>query len=173
MNKIIILFVSLILLLTLSSCNKKIEKDYPLLQGTDCIMEYTLLENAFDLLNEDKAILMFGFKECPWCKYAIRYVNDEAKNAGYKKVYYLDIYELRKETNSSHDSYIRLYEKIKNDIGSPEKIIAPTVIVIRNGAIASYHTGTVSSHDIIDGVLPPLSNEQIEELRSIYKKMFE
>lgn len=123
-----------------------------------------------DLLNStERAVIVFSFPECPWCQAAIPYLNEIAKELNYEQVYYLNILKIREENTLEYQT---IFNKIRYDIGNPEKINAPTVIVIDNGVVLDYHIDTVSSHVKNENeVLMPMTEEQIEELRSIYREL--
>lgn len=122
------------------------------------------------LSSQERAIIVFSFPECPWCQAAIPYINEVAKEEGFEKVYYLNILEIRENQTKE---YISIYESIRYDIGNPEKINAPTVILIDNGQVLGYHIDTVESHVKNDNeVLMPMTKEQIEELKEIYHNLF-
>lgn len=176
MNKIITLLLVMICALSLTSCKKtnQIEEDYPSLVGKDTIIHYVDGEDVVEKLSKkDNAIIMFGFKNCPWCQSAISYVDEIAKEKGYEEVYYLDIKDMRdNEESEDRDIYLSIYNTIKEKIGNPDKIYAPTVIVLKDGEITGYNEGTVVSHERVDGTLPPMTDEQKEELRQIYRNIF-
>jgi molecular chaperone HtpG len=100
------------------------------------------------------------------------YINS-AKEKGYDEVYYLDIKDMRdNEESEDRDIYLSIYNTIKDKIGNPDKIYAPTVIVLKNGEVTGYNEGTVVSHERVDGTLPPMTDEQKDELREIYRNIF-
>ena len=151
-----------------------IEEDYPSLEGKDTIIHYVDGNDVVSILNsKSNSIIMFGFEKCPWCQAAISYVDEIAKEKNYEEVLYLDIKDMRDNKESSdRDIYLTIYNSIKDKIGSPDKIYAPTVIVIKNGEITGYNEGTVSTHERVDGILPPMTDEQIKELKEIYRNIF-
>lgn len=174
MNKVIIFLVTFISCFMLTGCKKnKIVTDYPSL-NSDTIIRYTFLDEVMDKLNNNyTGIMMFGFKACPWCQAAISYVDEIAKEKGYEEVLYLDIKDMRDNTASSdHPKYLELLELLSDDIGNPEKIFAPTVIALVDGKVTGFNVGTVSSHEFVDGNLPLMTIEQIEELKEIYRAFF-
>lgn len=169
------LFLSLIMfMLFVTSCKKnQIVTDYPSLEK-DTIVEYISGKEALEKIEDGyNGIIVFGFKECPWCQACISHVDYVAKEKGYKEVFYLDIKDMRdNEESQDRQIYLSIFEHIKEDIDNPEKIFAPTVIVFKDGKVAGYNTGTVESHERVDGTLPVMTDEQIEELREIYRKIF-
>lgn len=175
MNRKIILFISILFAFFLSSCKyDKISQDYPSLEGKNPIVRYTSVDDVISKINGNySGIIVFGFKNCPWCQAAISFVDEIAKEKEHDEVLYLDIKDMRDNTESTnHEKYLTIYDKIKEKIGNPEKILAPTVIVLKDGQITGYHVATVSSHVIVDGNLPPMTSEQEEELKDIYRSIF-
>ncbi|MCI6508589.1 MAG: hypothetical protein MR465_03335 [Bacilli bacterium] len=175
MSKILVVLL-ILFLLPLTACKgKQITKDYPSLQDTKNIIEYVTIDEVLNNLEKlDKKIIVFGFKKCPWCQSCIRPLNDVAVELGFKSVWYLDIKNMRdNEDDVNHKKYLQLFNLIKDNIGNPEKIIAPTVIMVKNNKITGYHTGTVESHVLEDGNLPVMTKEQTDELKKIYYQLFE
>ena len=123
-----------------------------------------------ELLNsKERAVIVFSFPECPWCQAAIPYLNDVAKELNYNEVYYLNILKMREENSSEYQA---IFNKIRYDIANPEKINAPTVIVIDNGEVLGFHIDTVTSHVKNENeVLMPMTQEQVEELKNIYREL--
>lgn len=174
MNKLIISFLTFLSCLTLVSCKKnKIIEDYPSLSD-DTIISYTVIDDVLNKLNTNySGIIMFGFKACPWCQAAIPYVDEIAKEKGYSEVLYLDIKTMRDdESSNEHSKYLELFDKIKADLDNPDKLFAPTVIHFQEGVVTGFNVGTVSSHEYVDGNLPLMTQEQIEELKEIYRNIF-
>lgn len=159
-------------MLSLTSCKKDIMlNQYNNLNDNNHIFKVVDEFKVIELLNSnERAIIVFSFPECPWCQYAIPYVNEIAKETGNSEVYYLNILKIREEQTPE---YKQIFEHIRFDIGNPEKINAPTVIVINNSEVVGYHIDTVPSHVKNDNnILPPMTNKQIEELKEIYRNLF-
>lgn len=169
------LFLSLMFfMLMFTSCKKKeIINDYPSLDK-NTIIEYISGEDALNKIESNyTGIIVFGFKECPWCQACISHVDYVAKEKGYKEVFYLDIKDMRdNEESPERQIYLSIFEHIKEDIDNPEKIFAPTVVVFKDGKVTGYNMGTVESHQRVDGTLPVMTDEQIKELREIYRNIF-
>ena len=66
--------------------------------------------------------------------------------------------------------------KIEFDVVDQEKnrINAPTMIAVKDGKLSGFHIDTVSSHIINEqGILPPLSEEQKNELHKVIKDLLD
>lgn len=168
-----IIFI-IVLLLNTNMKTNQIVKDYNSLRE-DTIIRYTTADEVLSLMeNEYSGIIVYGFKECPWCQAVIGYVDEIAKEKGYKEVLYLDIREMRDlEESEDHQKYLQIFEKIKDKIDNPLKIFAPTTTVMSKGEVVSYSIGTVDSHQKNDlNILPPMTDSQIEELKELFREMF-
>jgi transposase len=104
-------------------------------------------------------------------------LNVVAKEEGIKKIYLLDIKEMR--TNKTPE-YMTIFEKVKDHVdfteGSLEKqnINVPNIIVIKNGQIIGSHMATVTSHvKDENSVLPPMTAEQETEYKNIVRDLLE
>lgn len=176
MKKLVIVIIAIFGVMSFSSCKiNKIVADYPALKKTNNITEYISIDEAYDIffLNDDrKYIITLGYQSCQWCQTAIRYINDIALEKGYEKTYYLDIKELNAdESSTKYDKYLDLLVMIERDIKMSIRVV-PTVIVVENGKVIAFHEKTVEGHEKIDGVLPSLSDNQIIELKEIYRSIF-
>ena len=174
MNRFFLFVLMFIGMFTLTSCKKnEIINDYPSLEK-NTIIAYTTYDEVIDKLdNGYTGIIIFGFKACPWCQACVSHVDFVAKEKGYKEVLYLDTKDGRdNETSPDRENYLKIFNLIKDSIDNPEKIFAPTVVVFKNGNVTGYNTGTVDSHQKVDGTLPLMTDEQINELREIYRNIF-
>lgn len=118
MKKILILFLTLTLLVTLTGCtNKKsdaykFKEEYESINGE--INEKTSKENrtlsidknnpfiystAEEIVekmdNKETFIVYFGFKDCPWCRSVIEELIKVAKDKEIETIYYVDVKEIR------------------------------------------------------------------------------
>lgn len=171
---ILIILAMMIMMITIIPKKDTFKKDYPQITGTNIIRYATSCEVIDKLESDYSGIIVYGFKVCPWCQAAVKYINEIAIEKGYKEVIYLDIYDMRNnEASKERANYLTIYQLIKDDIGNPTKIFAPTLTVMKNGKIVGYNVATVSSHVKNDNnILPPMTSEQIEELKTLYRKIF-
>lgn len=54
-----------------------------------------------------------------------------------------------------------------------KRIGAPSVVAVNSGEVVGFHADTLPGHNMVDGVLPDLTDEQIEELYNIYASMIQ
>lgn len=172
---IVTILLTIVLCINMKMEDTKFREDYPQLEESKLIIKYTTADEVLELLeNNYTGIIVYGFKQCPWCQAVVPYVNEIALEKGYQEVLYLDIKDMRDNPDSiEKEKYNQIFDLIKDKIGNPEKIFAPTTTVLKDGKITSYSTGTVDSHQINENhVLPPMTEEQIMELRQLFRKMF-
>lgn len=168
-------------LLCICGCNttkKQINKDYPQLIDQKHVfesIEVNEVKNMFD--NHNDFYLVMGFSDCPWCQALIPILNEVAKENQVKIVYYLDIKEIRdNEKATGYDIFSDLTNTVFKAIIDQEKnrVNAPTFIKVEKGEIVGYHLNTVSGHVKNDsGYLPPLTEEQVLELKEILNHIFQ
>lgn len=148
-------------------------------------IKYVKDDEIIGLLESGTNIIYLGWAECNWCRTMVPVLLDVAKLNGIENVYYYNFKSVRVAyENDNDDKKSEIYEKIVNVMGedlvsifdeeSPrsgeKKILAPTVLFIKNGLYVGSHTKTVDSH-IKDS--DELTEEQINELKSIYQKFID
>ena len=159
------------LLVILVGCkDKAFMEQYPQLTDKKHIYEVIDATKVLDLIEQKKtALIIFGFKECPWCQAIVPYANEVGKEMGLKTIYYCDIKDMRDNSESvDHEKYLRIKEYFIEAIDiEKDRLNAPTTIALKDGKMVGYHLDTVSSHLMEDNILPPLNTTQEEELRII------
>lgn len=152
-------------------------------------VRYTPEEEIINIIKRGTGIIYFGFPNCPWCRTAVPILTEvaEEKNIVINYLNILDIrssYMLENETKAKMkyvgtdnyyiflellDSYLDDYsltnksgEKIKT---GEKRLLAPTVVFVKDGEILGFHVGTIESQK--DAYLE-LTKEQKEELKNIY-----
>lgn len=135
---------------------------------------YKTPEELVKMVEEDKTfVVYFGFNTCPWCRSVIISLIDSALENGIKKVYYVDVKDIRDtyelndnneaiRTKEGTDAYYRLLEllnpvlndytplkyetkkgKTKEVKIDEKRIYAPNVVVVKNGEAISMESGIV------------------------------
>ncbi|MBS5852402.1 MAG: hypothetical protein ACLUG4_05785 [Bacilli bacterium] len=177
-KKIVVIILIICFVLTLTGCTKRnIMKDYPSLNDKNHIYKEVKIDDVITMLKDQESFyLVMGFPECPWCQALMPVLNDVAKDASIKVVYYLYIKEIRdNEKASGHDLYLELennYFKEALD-SSNNRLNAPTFVKVDNGIMTKYHLNTTQDHiKNENGVLPPLTQEQRGELENILMDFF-
>jgi thiol-disulfide isomerase/thioredoxin len=134
------------------------------------------------MLENGTNIIYLGWPECNWCRSIVPVLIDVAKSNEIENIYYYNFKNARVAYENDNDvNKSKIYEKIVSVMGddlvsvfdeeSPrsgeKKVLAPTVIFIKNGVYVGSHTKTVESHI---KATDDLTEVQIKELTSIYQK---
>ena len=98
--------------------------------------------NAFDILNiinGRSGVILLGF---PKNKYVNRYasiLNDAAKELEIEKIYYYDFLSDRDNNNATYETIVKKLEMyvVVDDEGIQD-LMAPTVLIVKNGEIIGY-----------------------------------
>ena len=173
MKKILIL----LLLFMLAGCkSNSFNKDFPYMKDVKHHYKKIGYDDAMSLLKNGTGVLLIAFNsnlyDCPYCKTVIPLLNEELYDE-VDVIYYLDIYQMR--TNKTQE-YIELLNYLDERVELLERdnekiVVVPDVYFVRNGMIIGHHIGTIYNEEkqfIID-----LSKEEKEELRLIYKNLYE
>lgn len=149
----------------------KFRSEYQQVTDEEHVFEYVSADQILYMIeNKKTALIVLGFKECPWCQALMPVLNEAAKNEEVEKVYYLDIKTMRDDTTTSeHKKYLMLKEAFSEAVDeSKDRLNAPTVIFLKDGELVDYHIDTVITHVINDNnVLPPLTKDEHKELLEI------
>lgn len=175
----------------------KFKDEYEILNGTnynediilktvnidsDNNVKYVSDDEILSLLENGTNVIYFGWAECNWCRTIVPVLLDVIKENEIDTLYYYDFKALRVAyENNNDEKKVEIYESILDIIGedidslfsldSPrsgeKKILAPTVIFIKNGSYVGSHVKSVDSHLKSSD---ELTSEQVEELESIYQK---
>ena len=143
-------------------------------------VKYVSDDEILDLLTNGTNIIYFGWSDCNWCRSIVPTLVETIKENNIDTLYYYDFKSLRNNyENNSDEKKVKLYEDIlsiidkdieslfdENSTRSGEKkILAPTVVFIKNGVFIGLHVKSVDSHL---KSTDDLSETQINELKSIY-----
>ena len=173
----------------------KFKDEYENLNGYELVENYILktvdinIDNNVKYVNDDEIlnllqngtnIIYFGWSDCNWCRSIVPTLIECIKENNVDTLYYYDFKSLRNNyENNADEKKVKLYEDILNIIGKDidsvfddnstksgeKKILAPTVVFIKNGSYIGLHVKSVDSHlKSTDN----LSETQIKELKDIY-----
>ena len=154
--------------------NIEINKDNPIIYLND--------ENIVKELKEGDKIIYFGFPDCNWCRAALPVLLKSAEENGVEKIYYYDFGEVREafEKNKNNEKakiYQQIIEVLDSNITSTfesgakkgeKRLSAPTVVLMKDGKVSSFHYRTVDSHQNYN---KNLTTEEYNELYKIYEDM--
>ena len=173
----------------------KFKDEYETLNGTDykdSILKTITIENdnnikyltdneIIDALTNGNKIIYLGWPECNWCRTMLPTLINTIKKNDIDTLYYLNFKELRNAyENSSDINKVKIYEKLLEIVGDDitnvfsedssrsgeKKIIAPTVIFIKDGKYIGLHEKTVDSQLKSSD---ELSKDEIKELENSYQ----
>lgn len=171
---------------------EKVNKKYPaILVDVDSNIYYKSDAEIVEIMKNEKALIYFGFSECPWCRSMIETLLKSA-NDNDQKVYYVNIKNIRNtyeyvdkkivETKKGNDSYYEILNilgdnlqkyyvtdsKNKKHNTKKTRLYAPTVVGINKGNIIGFHEVTVESQK--DPFIK-LNQAEQKELYDIYNQM--
>ena len=128
---------------------------------------YATADEIVEMMDNDETFAVyFGFNTCPWCRAAVSTLIDVANDLGLKKVYYVDVKEIRnvlevvdgEVTTKKEGSkgYMKLLKKLDNVLDEYElkdedgkevdtkmkRIYAPNVVSVVDGKAEKMTTAT-------------------------------
>ena len=175
-----LLFVFLLFfnIMSLASCTVKedqILENYPALKENHVYQEIKAATFLEKIENKETFVAIFSFPTCPWCQQLLPVLDECAKDAGIKTIDYIYLKEIRDNIeHPEHADYLKIYDYFK-EYGAidsaKERINAPTLVAIVDGEIKDYNLDTVPSHQMVNGTLPALNTEQIEDLKTILNNL--
>lgn len=154
---------------------------------------YSSEDEIISLLENGTGVIYFGYANCYNCRSIVPLLNKAGEELSIEKIYYLDIYNIRDkleldendkivtQTEGSNGYYkiLKLLDKYLPDytltnksgkeISSNEKrLLAPTIIGVKNGQIVGYYESKKFSNE----ALTTSEQEEIEiELKNIIEKV--
>lgn len=172
--------------------NENTEKEYINVEiDEDNPIVYKSGQEIIDIMENDDAIIYFGFSSCPWCRNAVPILLDAAKEMDVDKIYYVDILDMRdtykfsgsiepEQTKNGTDAYYSILKILDSKLEKfyvtdesgnmydtgVKRLYAPTVVSMSGGKVKGFHVATVESQ--IDPYVT-LTDEEKEELKNIYK----
>ena len=163
--------------------NVEIDEDNPIV--------YKSGQEIMDIMENENAIIYFGFSSCPWCRNAVPILLDAAKDLDVDKIYYVDILDMRdtykfsgsiepEQTKKGTDAYYSILKILDSKLEKffvtdesgnmydtgVKRLYAPTVVSMSGGKVKGFHVATVESQT---DPYVTLTDEEKEELKNIYK----
>lgn len=149
--------------------------------------------------NKETFVVFFGYAECPWCRSMVSTMVKTAKNNKIKKIYYVDVQNIRDQLEYNDESktfgtatigsddYMKLIKKLKNilddymvsytsidgeekEINAGEKrIYAPTLIYVKKGKAVESVDGLSDKQETSSD---KLTKEMKEDMTSELNEFF-
>ena len=150
-----------------------IPKDNPFVYITD-------EELAKKIEDREDMVVYFGFKTCPWCRSIIENLIQVASELKIKKIYYLDVYDIRdkkeikdgnvetvKEGTIGYNKIVELLDSHLSDYTIDNQVVgkriyAPNILVIKEQEIL----------DVIEGVSDMQTEPMMELTPEIQKDSY-
>ncbi|MFV0480066.1 MAG: TlpA family protein disulfide reductase [Anaerorhabdus sp.] len=142
---------------------------YSLLTDENHVFQTISMETSVALTGSDtRVVIYYGYADCPFCQQAVPVLNEAAKEEGYT-VYYVDIHSTEGSDQTAFESlfpYVESFLRLDEE-GEPAFYV-PMVMIAQNGKVEQVHIGLAPS-----ATSATMTEEQKEELKSIYIEMFE
>jgi len=150
---------------------------------SDNNVKYVGDKDIIELLTNGTNVIYFGWSDCNWCRSIVPTLIDTVKENNIDTLYYYDFKELRTSyENSTDKEKTKIYEEILNVIGEDidsvfneeskksgeKKILAPTVVFIKDGQYIGLHVKSVDSQE---KATDELSKNEIKELKMKYQEL--
>ena len=173
-----ILFLIILFSVTLLGCSKdplgKIEDDYEFLKEIDHIYEkidYNTMINALTV-DQGSYIIIFAFKQCPFCVEVIPILNEVAIEEGFDKILYHDIYDMRYNNTAEYKLLVGYLDNKVGDLISRDDVktlVVPDVYFVRNGVILGHHIATILNDE--GKYIRNLTEEETNQVKEIYRDL--
>lgn len=150
---------------------------------SDNNIKYVKDDEILNLLNKGTNVIYFGWADCNWCRSIVPTLIDVLKDNNIEKLYYYDFKNLRSAYEKNTDKgKVSIYEGILDVIGeditslfgedslrsNEKKILAPTVVFIKDGEYVGLHVKSVDSQE---ESTDELTKKQIKELYGKYQTL--
>ena len=122
--------------------NIKFSKEYTTVDE-DNVFKYKNIEETIKILKNGTGVVFIGFKECPWCQKYVPMLNKAAMEVGIEEIYYLNIYNERKENTEEYKEIVTiLSDYLQYDDEGNKRVYVPAVVAILNGKIVGFDDET-------------------------------
>ena len=116
--------------------------DYPSIDKSN-IFIYKKPVEIQEILKTGTGLVFFCTPKNDWCHAYAEILNDTAKEAGIKEIYYYDINTARIKGNQVYKDFLKtLDEVIMKDDEANKKLYLPALFVVKDGRIVGYNYET-------------------------------
>lgn len=156
----------------------------------DAVIYIKTAEEIIDVLENEDALIYFGFPTCPWCRNMLTAFINAATDKG-EAIYYVDIKSIRNtysvedglivESTVGEDAYYEIVEFLSDYLSDyiitddddveydteTKRLYAPTVVTVSGGEVLDFKDGT------LDSVTNPYEELSEEEYDELYEEFIE
>lgn len=94
----------------------------------DNVFVYRSVKEIINIMEHGTGVVYLGFKECPWCQYYVKYLDEVAKTVGVTKIYYCDVLLERKNNTKEYQQLIELLNgHLQNNNEGLPRLYVPNV----------------------------------------------
>lgn len=120
--------------------------------GIDNLFVYQTGEQIVEILRAGTGVVYLGFDECQWCQAYVPILNQAAKEAGIKEIYYFDILQDRKAHTQVYQDIIALLSNhLDKDEQQHPRVYVPDVTIVKRGQIIGHNNDTSQATSSKDG----------------------
>lgn len=125
-------------------------------------------DELMKLLDNGSGIILFCFKEAPWCEEYAKILNRTANLFGIKTIYYYDILKDREDKSYYYEQIINKGKDYlnQNDLGK-SVLSVPDIFILKNGVLIGHNNDTSS----IIGTIEPKDYWTIEKIVDLEIKL--
>ena len=122
--------------------NEKFDQEYTNV-SKDNVFVYQNATEIYNRFRNGSFILFMGYPENIWSGYYANIVNEAAKEAGVKEIYYYNFKNDRDDKNGTYQSIVlKLASYLPVIDDGEQNIYAPTLVVVKDGKVINYNNDT-------------------------------
>lgn len=178
MKKKLLLFIPVIFVLILVGCQKEeITDAEKFAQEYTQVTEYNYYvyrdsEEIIKILEHGTGVVYLGFPECPWCQAYVPMLDEVADIEGLEKIYYLNIYEDRKNNTEDYQKIVEIIKDyLQYDEEGNKRIYVPAVIFVLDGEIIGFDDETSYDTKGLDNPEDYWNEEETSDLKKRLAEM--
>lgn len=159
----------------------------------EAVIYITSIDDIVDVMQNEDAIIYFGFATCPWCRAMISVLLDAAVENN-QAIYYVDISEVRNtysvengliyESTEGDEAYYEVLELLGDNASeyyveddesnvydtNTTRVFGPTVVTVKEGKLLDITINPVSD---VEDKYTPISDEKYNELLDLFDGMID
>lgn len=154
--------------LFLSACGLQVD-EYDGFRDEVVLVQVT--KNEFEDLLTSNAVIILADPMSEWSQVAVPVFNEAAKALNTTAYYYNATDERENSELLAQIQQATFASELSKALY--DELYLPIVLYIEFGRIQQVHVGTVASHVIEEGQIPPLTTSQEQELQTIYEALIQ